>query len=171
MYTSLLLVALASGVTPTTSENLSPRWLDDYAAALTLGNQDGKPLAVFIGSGESGWEKLSRDGKIGKDTRALLGAQYVCLYIDTGRDAGNQLARAFNVADGVGLVISNRAGDKQAFHHRGDLKEATLEYYLKRFADPNFVIRTTETNPPERGSSQSFYQPSAGGSGSTGRNC
>jgi hypothetical protein len=163
MYTSLVLLALSGSIAPVATDVESPRWLTDYATAWRQGAQEKKPLAVFVGSGPSGWDQVSREGKLGQGAKELLSAQYVCLYIDTSTQEGKRLAQAFDVPQGVGLVISDRSGANQAFHHQGDLKSEDLEYYLKRYADPNHIVRTTETNPPERAAaptSSSYYAPS-----------
>jgi len=162
MYTSILMLALSSSFGHTGAELPSPRWLEDYTAASRQGAAEQKPLAVFVGSGEAGWERLSRDGKLGKEAKSLLSERYVCLYIDTGTLEGKKLARAFAISQGVGLVISDRTGETQAFHHEGDLKADDLDYYLKRYADPSFVVRTTETNPPERATVPAYRAPSFG---------
>jgi hypothetical protein len=178
MYTSVMLVALSGCCAHSLPEVQSPRWLDDYWTACQQSAEQKKPLAVFVGSGAEGWEKLSRDGKLGKEAREILSSAYVCLYIDSSTREGGQLARAFDLPDGWGVVLSDRGGTKQAFHHRGDLKGEDLEYYLKKYADPNVVVRTTETNPPERGTASgyssyyqpTYYQPTFGGFGG-GRGC
>jgi hypothetical protein len=161
MYTSVVLVALSGWFAPAVPEPPSPRWLDDYGLACQQVAKEKKPLAVFIGSGAAGWEKLSREGKIGKEAREALSSSYVCLYIDASSAEGKRLARSFDVPQGLGIVISDRSGEKQAFHHQGDLKGEDLEYYLKKYANPDLVIRTTETNPPERGTVQQYqtYYP------------
>src|SRR5262245_11808191 len=151
MYTSLVLFALSGSVAQAAAEVESPPWQTDYVAASRQGAQEKKPLAVFVGSGPLGWDKLSREGRLRKELKEVLSGQYVCLYIDTSKEEGKRLAEAFEVPQGLGIVISDRTGEKQAFHHQGDLKPEDLEYYLRKYADSNHVVRTTETNPPERG--------------------
>lgn len=172
MFTSALLLALSGWFGSALPEAESPRWLSNYDQALEKGAQEKKPLAIFVGSGESGWEKLSREGKLGKDIKELLSNQYVCLYLDTTQPDAKKMAQTLEIPKGAGIVISDRKLEMQAFYHRGDLKGEDLEYYLKKFADPNLVVRTTETNPPERGSvqgSNSYYSPSF--APAAGRNC
>jgi hypothetical protein len=79
------------------------------------------------------------------------------VYVDTAQPEGKRLAAAFDLSGGPGLVLSNHAGDLQAFRHAGDLADADLARYLKRYTDPARVVRTTETNPPRYGSSSGSY--------------
>lgn len=157
MYTSVVVLALSGYFAPLAMELDSPRWLHDYTSAWQQGVKEQKPLAVFIGSGLSGWEKLSKEGKLGKDVKEVLSANYVCLYVDSSTEQGKRLAQAFDVSGGLGMVLSDRTGEKQAFHHQGDLKGGDLQYYLKKYADPNAVVRSTETNTTVQGSVTSSY--------------
>ena len=59
MYTSLVLVALAGASAPVSAGAQDPTWQEDYTTARTLGRQARKPLAVFVGAGPKGWDKLS----------------------------------------------------------------------------------------------------------------
>jgi hypothetical protein len=136
----------------------SPSWHTDYLMARKLGKEDRKPLAVFIGSGKGGWNQLSREGKLSSKISELLAAEYVCVYVDASRVVGKRLASEFEVADGVGLVLSDRTRAVQAFRHEGDLTETELLRQLKRYADPERVVRTTETSTVERAS---YYAPEA----------
>jgi hypothetical protein len=84
------------------------------------------------------------------------------------------MARAFEI-QGSGLVISDRTGEKQAFRHEGSLAGEDLTRALKKYADPNVVVYTTQTNASER---RSYYGPTNGGSspqfrfgGVSGQNC
>ena len=155
MYTSVALVAM-SGMLACSEIPMEPSWLNEYGKARQVGEKEKKPLAVFIGAGKSGWNKVSQDGQLGKEVKQLLAQQYVCLYINTEETAGKRLAQQFEVPDGLGLVISNREGNLQAFRHEGDFSNQDLERYLTRFADPKRVTMQTETNPSSR---VSYYQP------------
>src|SRR5262249_22257722 len=145
-----------------------PSWSTDYRSAQNLGNEEGKPLAVFIGSGTAGWEHLSREGKLDEQANRILASRYVCVYVDTSNDSGKQLAADFDV-DHPALVISDRTGRLQAFRHEGDLQGEDLVRYLKRYAEPERVVRTTETTAVTRTSrysdsfaplpSQNYFQP------------
>ena len=155
MFESTFIVALAGFLT---SHGLgTPLWHADYGTAQTLGMFESKPLAVFIGSGEEGWNQIHRDGRLGKEIRELLADTYICVYADTSRDDGKLLAAELQIPDAPGLVVSDHTGAYQAFRHQGDLSSDQLLRYLQRYADPDRVVRTTETNPVERRSY--YYRP------------
>jgi len=161
MFAATLTIALA-GVMASTGLN-SPSWHADYGSAQKLGREEHKPLAVFVGSGKEGWNRVIRDGLPGKDLTQLLAETYICVYIDTTLEAGKQLAAEFEIPQGPGLIVSDHTGKVQAFHHRGDLSSDQLLSYLRRYADPERVVQTTETNPIQRISYfapiESYYQP------------
>jgi hypothetical protein len=179
MYTSAVLIALSGCLSQAAQVPDVGRWKTDYSVASRIGQREGKPLAVFIGSGGGGWEKLSKDGSLSKEAKQLLDAHYVCLYVDTTLNGGRQLARSFDM-DGRGLVISDRTGNLQAFRHRGELSGSDLTWYLRRYSESSHTVRTTETAasfdtsyrssaPPATTSYQPAYVPSGGFSG--GRSC
>ena len=165
MFTSSLVIALAGYLASASLE--TPSWHADYGSAQKLGKEGYKPLAVFIGSGKAGWNQLSREGQLTQDAKKLLVKNYVCVYVDAGQEAGKQLAFEFRVPKGPGLIISDSTGNYQAFFHRGDLPNEQLSHYLSRYADPNRVVRATETNPAEPPAyaqaypavANPFYQP------------
>src|SRR5438874_4007896 len=136
MYTSVVFVALASFVT---HEELAmrPAWLKDYSLASERGTALQKPLAVFIGSGEAGWNEVSREGSLGREVNEVLASDYVCVYLDTDKREARQLAKQFQIMDGLGLVLSDRSGRLQAFRHEGGLGSTELQTYLRRYADPD----------------------------------
>jgi hypothetical protein len=145
MYTSILLVAL-TGMAPT-ADSKSPSWSQDYAAATKQAAQAKRPLAIVLAPGQGAYEKLGREGGLGADAQQLLAAKYVCLHIDTSTSTGKELAQAFRMPDGFGIVISDSKAESQAFRHQGDLARADLVRYLERYADPNRVAVQTESNP------------------------
>jgi hypothetical protein len=80
----------------------------------------------------------------------------------------------------VGVVLSDRTGSLQAFYHKGDMASADLIRFLKRCAEPNRNVRTTETinssmqtsmylDPAQGGnpSSVGYYAPAYGSMGFT----
>ena len=145
MYTSVVLVALTSLLAHEELVPGRPAWLNDYSLASQRGLAQQKPLAVFIGTGESGWHDVSKDGGLGTEVSELLASHYVCVYLDTNKKEARRLANSFAIADGVGLVLSDRSGKLQAFRHEGELGAAELRNYLRRYADPERVAVTTET--------------------------
>ncbi len=77
MYTSFVLGAclLASPASEVAQESLS--WQGDYATACRVAKREQKPLAVFVGSGPQGWQKVSNDGQLSTEARKLLADHYV----------------------------------------------------------------------------------------------
>lgn len=157
MCTPVLLTALTILLAPD-SRKEAPNWRTDYGPARNQAQIERKPLAVFVGSGEAGWEKLARDGKLEKDIERILAANYICVYVDAKTKSGRRLAAALEIEESLGIVISDSSGDYMAFHHEGDLARPDLERYLKRYSDPNRDLTTTETNPPR---SAPIAQPAA----------
>jgi hypothetical protein len=155
MYTSILLVALS--VTPA-ADVAAPSWSTDYGMASKQSATAKKPLAVVLGAGEEGYEKLDREGKLTTEAKGLLASKYVCVYVNTDTPEGRRLAKAFEMSNGRGLIISDRSGDVQAFRHEGDLKSGDLVRYLERYSNPEREVRTTEGTTSQRSSS---YEPSA----------
>ena len=151
MYTSLVLFALA-GSTPGAEESLS--WMKDYHAARKESASQSKPLAVFLGTGKNGHDKVVRDGLTDRNRQLL--ARYIPVYIDTTTEEGRSMAQQFEMPGGQGIVISNRTGDLQAFRHEGELSNNDLASRLERYADNGHVVSTTDTLGDVR---SSFYGP------------
>jgi len=145
MYTSALLLALATYSAQSAILSITPRWMDDYSLAYERGQKERKPLAVFVGSGSKGWERLSRDGRLGKEIEQILAANYVCVYLDTDKELNQKLATSFDLSRQRGLIISDHSGAKQAFRAEDTLSNVELARSLKKFADPDLVVTTTET--------------------------
>jgi hypothetical protein len=144
MCTSLVFLTLIWFRAPSATVP-EPSWHTQYSVARQQGREEEKPIAVFVGSGKAGWNQVSREGDLGSEAKRLLADNYVCLYVDTDREEGRQLAGDLDLGDGPGLVISSATGRLQAFRHEGDLEEEDLVYYLRRYADPDLIVRTTET--------------------------
>ena len=88
---------------------------------------------------------IRREGGLSDEVLELLRSEYVAVHVDTSRAAGKSWATRFEVPDGVGLVISDRGGDLQAFHHAGQLAGADLSRYLRRYAVGGHTVTTTES--------------------------
>jgi hypothetical protein len=161
MFASTLVVALASLLASNSLESYS--WHADYAAAQKLGREGHKPLAVFIGSGKGGWHQISQEGQLSENVKQLLAKHYISVYIDTESEEGKWLAASFEVPNRLGLIISDRSGRYQAFRHEGGLPSEQLSQHLSRYADPERVVQTTETNSPAQVSSYAAenYRPAA----------
>src|SRR5439155_4325568 len=163
-YTSVMLVALTgSAVASYATQDLA--WQTDYVQARKMGETQRKPLAVFIGSGATGYDKVCRDGKLSAEVQKLLADNYICVYVDASTPAGEKLVKELAMTQPMGLVISDRTGQLQAFYHQGDLPETAMTQWLRRFADPNVVVRTTVVNDDSRVSM--YYSPN-GANGFTG---
>jgi hypothetical protein len=107
-------------------------WNRNYSEALAAAKTAGKPLAVFLASGETGWNKVAREGELTDTVQSLLNERYVCLYLDADCPHGKAMASAFDVKGGVGVVISDKVGTTQAFHHCGTLPASDLAACLTR---------------------------------------
>ena len=144
MYSAVFLLALNGPAIGVEADQTSVRWHADYFAACGMGRAADKPLAVFFGPGAEGWRKLAREGGLSEDVIELLRTQYVAVHVDTERKTGQAWAARFEVPDGVGLVISDRGGNLQAFHHAGNLAGADVAKYLRRYASSGHSTVTTE---------------------------
>jgi hypothetical protein len=144
MYTSIVLALTSSLVAASGYESIT--WQKDYSEARQIGQTEKKPLAVFIGNGAGGQEKVCRDGKLSPELEKMLADSYVCVYVDASTPEGQKMASQFANTKGLGLVLSNRAGDLQAFSHEGDLTAADMSKWVKQYADPSVVVNTTMTN-------------------------
>jgi len=181
MYTSGLLLALV-GMFPS-SIRQEPIWLEDYSQGWRQSGKLEKPLAVFIGSGANGWNRLSQDGRLSTEAKEILAKNYVCVYLDTNREAGQELATAFEMPNHLGVVISDSTGRVQAFRHEGDLQTQALIRSLRRYADPQRIVASTESNPTDEPPARtyrfaapayegpSYYTPPSYSSFRTGRSC
>ena len=163
MYTSVALLALANFIAPSPAP-ASPHWSADYWSAQKYAQKDQKPLAVFIGSGQNGFHKLSREGNLTEPVRKILADEYVCVYLDTTKKDAKALAAEFEITKGMGLVISDRSGKIQAYHHDGGLAASDLAAKLERFADPDLEVQSTESNVRASyyPSGQTYTQPAMG---------
>jgi hypothetical protein len=132
MYTSLFCLALAVAAPP--GEKTSPEWLTTYGQAQRLGQTSNKPLAVFMAPGKDGWKRLSREGKLSEEGLKDLANGYVCCFLDTTTDEGKKWAKAFEMSSGLGVVLSDRSGDTQAYRHEGSLDGSSLASTLSTYS-------------------------------------
>jgi hypothetical protein len=170
MYTSLTVLALSSFLAAIPAKS-SPSLLADYNAALRKGRTERKPLAVFIGSGQKGYERVCQDGQWTERMKKILAKDYVVVYVNTRKKEGQKWARAFGLDQGV--VLSDRTTEMQAFRHEGTLTSRELVRYLVKFSDPDLVVRTTTTHTESAPVSYSPPPPvyRAVGPASFGRSC
>jgi hypothetical protein len=160
MYTSLVLFALSASAVPAAELiPVGPTWRNDYTLALKEGKSSKRPLAIVVGSGPEGWDKLSKDGGLDKDARDILHDHYVCVYLDTSKERDRRLVDQLELSGGTGLVIGDAGGQFQAFRHAGALKNEELDRYLRKYSDAERVVARTETVADARPASRPVYQP------------
>jgi hypothetical protein len=160
MYTSVMCLALSAGFVPSAAMiPAAPSWRSDYSLAVKEGQRDKRPLAVFVGSGAEGWDRLSKDGGLDKEARELLRTHYVCVYLDSSKERDRRLADQLELSDGRGVVLSDVSGEKQAFWHAGTLSNEQLNHYLRKYSDPAQVVTRTEMVAQARPQAQPVYSP------------
>lgn len=118
-----------------------PAWETNYARASTTAVAQRKPLAVFIGRGESGYSRVV-GGDMPTEASRLLATSYVALYVNTDTAEGKRLAGAFGVDEG--LVISSRCGNLQALKYGGPVSSLELAGYLTKYGAADVAVSTTE---------------------------
>jgi hypothetical protein len=143
MYTFMAMVALTTSFS-TANLSPTPTWLNDYGTAQQRVTAIGKPMAVFVGSGQEGWGKILKDGAFDAALKRLLADKFVCLYVDTDTTTGRSLANSFEVAT-RGLIISDRKGTSQAYSLSGALTKTELVQTLEKYSDSGRTLQSTET--------------------------
>jgi len=165
MYTSVMLLALSAGLAPTAELiPVAPTWRSDYSLALKEGRKSKRPLVIVAAAGPEGWDKVSREGGLDKEAKTLLHSRYVCVYLDTSKEYGRDLAGQLDLAAGRGIVIGDSTGTKQAFWHSGTLANENLTHYLRKYADPERIVVSTERvgeAPPTYSPPQYYSAPPA----------
>jgi hypothetical protein len=154
MHTSVLIVALAAMA----ADKATPEWQVDYGQALSLAQEQNRPVAVFLAPGKDGWQKLARDGKVSEQALAELASGYVCLRLDTDTEYGKKWAKAFEMSSGLGLVLSDRSGNTQAYRHEGSLDAAALTSALETHSGK--VVVTRPSYYPAEAPATVIYQSS-----------
>jgi hypothetical protein len=113
------------------------QWQMDYRTAQKLAVEKRKPLAVFIVNRTAkGWKKLP------VEVSQVLRTKYVPVVIDSDEAEGKKLAADFELS--VGVIVSDRTGEKQALRIEGTLTPENLAGTLERLAKPEHVTTTTE---------------------------
>jgi hypothetical protein len=158
MYTSVVVVTLSSLLAAPATAPQSSVWLRDYADAFNKGQREKKPLAVFFGKGDSGWDEFSSDGRLGDEARRLLKTRYVPVYVDVGAADGRKLASAFRVQSTPALVLTDASDDYIALRYSGTLAPGDLGRCLAKYGDPGRVCRLTDTDP---NAEVRYYPPAA----------
>jgi hypothetical protein len=137
MFTTSL-AALAATSLMASNMAVQPNWLNDYSRALTVSAEQHKPIAVFITNG--GANHLLKDEGMGSEASKLLRDSYVALHVDTTTAKGAELAKTFDLKEG--LVISDRNGSLQALRHGGSLTPSELQEYLTKYSTTTTVATT-----------------------------
>jgi hypothetical protein len=132
---------------------VDPSWHSDYPTAVAQGVRENKPLAVFLAPGPASWERVIRDGTLSPDAQRLLQSKYVPVYLNTDTPQGKNLASSFELPGGVGLVLSDREGLRQAYWHEGLVEDQDLTRALERHADPEGPALKTDLDQLVRTSS------------------
>jgi hypothetical protein len=140
MHSLFVLALLAPAAAPS-----SLVWQSDYSQAHELASQKQKPLAVFVGNGPDGWNQILRDGQMDPNILTTLSENYVLVYADRTTSTGMQTAKALDISQASGLVISDSTAKLQAFSHNGTLTSSDLQRAIEKFSDTSRVVRTTET--------------------------
>ena len=97
----------------------APVWQADYSAARSQAIAQKKPLAVVLGTGANGMDKVVVG--LDKETQKRLANDFVCVYVDTSSPNGKLLATAFEIVGGQGVVLSDRSAKSQAFWKQGTI--------------------------------------------------
>jgi hypothetical protein len=118
-------------------------WSPDYAQAQKQCQAEKKPMAVILGTGEKGYSQLISEGGVSKEVADLLSTSYVCFYVDTSSPKGKQVAEAFEMASGKGIVLSDRSGVYQNYWHEGTMSTKDLAARLTTYATESVSTRTS----------------------------
>ena len=130
MYASVFVIALSQVLANNAS--LAVDWNHDYAKALKNAAGAGKALAIFIGSGNDGWQAVG-SGSVSPEALKLLRERYVCLYVDAATADGKELAKDFEATQLPTLVISDKTATYQAVKQTGPLASGGLERMLEQY--------------------------------------
>jgi predicted transcriptional regulator len=142
MFATLMALALSQGVAA--KPGAAPVWNTDYRQARALAIKEQKPMAVVIGQGESGWDKLFSDSDFATTVSAEQRNAYVWVYLDLSQDAGKKMAANFELTKGPALVLSDRGGNLQAYRRAGAIEASAIRKVLNTYAEANRVIKNTE---------------------------
>ena len=164
MLVSVLMIALSL----VSGDVSGIQWNSDYAQALKTATTAGKPLAVFIGTGQNGWQAVEGSRGLSAEATKMLKDKYVCLYVDTATADGKELADSFESRGQATLVLSDKSAKFQAFKQAGPLPGGRLEQVLGQYVAyevPQSVIRSSYYSGPTGGSPaySGGYRSSVGG--------
>jgi hypothetical protein len=136
------LVFVLSAVLGQADDPSAQLWQQNYTQAQRMAAQDKKPVAVFLTRGQNGLSTLISGG-LNEQAKSVLTSNYIPVMVDTSTPEGQRLARAFEIREGQGLVLSDRGGARQAFWFQGNLTNEDLIRNLEKYANQT-DIRMTE---------------------------
>lgn len=142
MFTSIIALAVAN--TLALKPEALPSWDRDYGHAKAIASKEQKPMAVVVGTGAAGWDKLVSDGTVFSATSAELRAAYVWVYLDLDQETGKKLASNFEFTKGPALVLSDRGGSLQAYRRVGAVNGDEFRKVLGNYAETDRVVNRTE---------------------------
>jgi len=142
MYTSLIAWAMAH--TLAVKPEAMPTWDTDYRHAKALAAKEQKPMAIVVGNGAAGWDKLVADGNFLAATTAELRAAYVWVYLDLDQESTKKVASTFEFTKGPAVVLSDRGGTVQAYRRVGAVEGQAFRKALTNYSDTELVVRRTE---------------------------
>jgi len=119
-------------------------WESDYVKAQQSAVAKNRPLAVFVGTGRQ--ETVVLEGTLSAELTSILGRGFVCVYLDTSDLAQRELIKRLGVTKGHGVVLSDRAGAYQVFHHDGRISETELVKRLRLASRPVEEPRATRVS-------------------------
>jgi hypothetical protein len=137
-------------------------WEQDYGKARQAALDKKKPLAVFVGSGPGDMQTVATEGQFSPAINAILAEKYVCAYLDAIDSSQRDLINTFAITKGHGVVLSDRAGTYQAYHHDGRLSQAELARNLRVVSgtpEETQVTRISQYSPARSGSARSRSKP------------
>jgi hypothetical protein len=123
------------------AEEPASLWQQSYTQAQKIAAQDNKAVAVFLTKGEGGLRDLIPGG-LSLEAQRLLTDKYAAVMVDSTTPEGQRLARAFQMRDGQGLVLSDRGGNLQAFWYQGNLTNQDLVRNLEKYGNVTNVRMT-----------------------------
>jgi hypothetical protein len=157
--TILALIALTGSLTAGAKLELSAQ--TDYGQALKRAADEKKPMAVLIGRGNA-FARLGAETGLPSESKKLLAEKFVCVSVNVDTDAGRELARQFQLTDG--LVISSAGGSYQALRQEGAVSASDLAKHAAAYATATGVPATTVTvGAAAPVTSTSYASPVSGG--------
>jgi len=157
MNTLVLVVSAFVGQPGEQVQPPNPAWQTDYIKAQKQASQTQKPMAVFLAPGENGISRLLQGG-LSPQCKEVLVSKYIPVLIDTSTAEGKRWANSFQISD-MGVVISDRGGQYQAFWRNGEVTNPMLMRQLQKYADQTNIIAT------EVSGRLTFYPPIDGSQG------